>query len=280
MSDDAPAVDPVDRPDPVDRADPEHVDETRRSRLRPATVLTGAVLAVAGLLFAASATASGGTDLRAERSGELADLARAQAQRVQAREAEVRRLAAEVDGLTDGSAGDPAAAAARARIEATRDLAATTPVSGPGLSVALDDAPRPGPDDPLADDYTPDDLVVHQQDVQAVVNALWRGGAEGIQIMDQRLASTSAVRCVGNTLILQGRVYSPPFVITAVGPVPAMRRALDDEPGVQLYRAWADAVGLGYDERTLGPTTLPAFDGGVGMSYASPMVTPAPADQG
>ena len=31
-------------------------------------------------------------------------------------------------------------------------------------------------------------------------------------VMDQRLVSTSAVRCVGNTLILQGRVYSPPFV--------------------------------------------------------------------
>ena len=42
-----------------------------------------------------------------------------------------------------------------------------------------------------------------------MVNALWQGGAKGIQVMDQRLISTSAVRCVGNTLILQGRVYSP-----------------------------------------------------------------------
>ena len=71
----------------------------------------------------------------------------------------------------------------------------------------------------------PDDLVVHQQDVQAVVNALWRGGADGVQVMDQRLIATSAVRCVGNTLILQGRVYSPPFTVTAVGdPRPAQRR--------------------------------------------------------
>ena len=36
-------------------------------------------------------------------------------------------------------------------------------------------------------------------------------------LMDQRVISTSAVRCVGNTLILQGRVYSPPYVITAIG---------------------------------------------------------------
>ena len=50
-----------------------------------------------------------------------------------------------------------------------------------------------------------------------MVNALWQGGAKGIKVMDQRLISTSAVRCVGNTLILQGRVYSPPYKVTAVG---------------------------------------------------------------
>ena len=67
------------------------------------------------------------------------------------------------------------------------------------------------PADQLPEGVGVDDIVVHQQDVQAVVNALWSGGAEAMMVMDQRLISTSAVRCVGNTLILQGRVYSPPF---------------------------------------------------------------------
>ncbi len=52
-----------------------------------------------------------------------------------------------------------------------------------------------------------------------MVNAMWRGGASGVTVMGQRLISTSAVRCVGNTVILQGQVYSPPFVIEAVGDV-------------------------------------------------------------
>jgi uncharacterized protein YlxW (UPF0749 family) len=238
--------------------------------LRPATLVTGLVLTVAGLMFAASATASGGTDLRADRYGDLADLARAQAQRVDARAAEVDRLEAEVDALTTGRDGDPAAAAARDSIARTRDEAGVTEVSGPGLSVALDDAPRPDPDDPLAADIRPDDLVVHQEDVQSVVNALWRGGARGIQVMDQRLVSTSAVRCVGNTLILQGRVYSPPFVITAVGDVADLRRALDNDVGVSIYRSWADTVGLGYDVTALGPTTLPPYEGSVSLTWASP----------
>ena len=91
-------------------------------------------------------------------------------------------------------------------------------MTGPGLVVTLDDAQR-DPGSPLPPGVTPDDLVVHQQDLQAVVNALWAGGAQGVQVMDQRLVSTSAVRCVGNTLILHGRVYSPPFVVKAVGDV-------------------------------------------------------------
>src|SRR3569833_1449764 len=85
-----------------------------------------------------------------------------------------------------------------------------------------------------AGDPSPDDLVVHQQDVQAVGNALWAGGATGMQIMDQRLISTSAVRCVGNTLILQGVVYSPPFRITATGAPDRLRAALDASPEIQI----------------------------------------------
>ena len=36
-------------------------------------------------------------------------------------------------------------------------------------------------------------------------------------MQDQRIIGTSAPRCVGNTLLLNGRTYSPPYVITAIG---------------------------------------------------------------
>ena len=64
----------------------------------------------------------------------------------------------------------------------------------------------------------PNQLVVHQSDLQAVVNALWAGGAEAMTIAGQRVIATSAVRCVGNTLLLNGRVFSPPFEVAAIGP--------------------------------------------------------------
>jgi len=110
--------------------------------------------------------------------------------------------------------------------------------------------------------------VVHQQDVQAVVNALWAGGAEAMTIMGVRVISTSAVRCVGNTLLLGGRVYSPPFEVTAIGDTDRMRTALDESAGVTAFREWAATLGLGYSAATRGDVTLPAYDGSTDLQFA------------
>ena len=96
------------------------------------------------------------------------------------------------------------------------------PVHGPGLVVTLQDAQRDA-NGRFPRDASPDDLVVHQQDIQAVLNALWSAGAEAIQMQDQRIIATSVPRCVGNTLLLNGRTYSPPYTITAIGDAAAMQ---------------------------------------------------------
>ncbi len=91
-----------------------------------------------------------------------------------------------------------------------------------------------------------------------------------MQVMDQRVIATSSVQCVGNTLLLNGRVYSPPFTITATGPTKKMRASLRDDPGVSAYRDWAAAVGLGYDLQRSSDLTIPAYEGPVAMEYATP----------
>jgi uncharacterized protein YlxW (UPF0749 family) len=148
-------------------------------------------------------------------------------------------------------------------------VAGTRAVRGPGLRVTLDDAPRSG-DRVLPEGTTPDDLVVHQQDIQAVVNALWAGGAEALQIMDQRVISTSAVRCVGATLILQGRLYSPPYHVTAIGDPQRLTEALDTSPGVQLYLYYADTYGLDYATEELDDVRLPGYDESLDLLHARP----------
>lgn len=240
------------------------------TRPHPAVVVSGLVFVLAGLMFAAAANSSQGTDLRAQRAVELRDLVRQKSDRVEQLEQSLAAQQQQVDDLAEGRVGDPAAVIARSGIASLADSAGMTPVTGRSLTVSLDDAPLREPDDPLWQTLTPDDVIVHQADVQAVVNALWRGGAEALQIMDQRVINTSSIQCVGNTLLLQGRVYSPPFVITAIGPVKKMRASLRADPTVTAYRDWARAVGLGYDVTRAADTTVPAYTGPVTMTFAQP----------
>ena len=71
---------------------------------------------------------------------------------------------------------------------------------------------------------------MHQQDIQAVVNALWAGGAEAMTIQGQRVVSTTGIKCVGNVVILHGVPYSPPYRISAIGPTDDMLTVGDDQP--------------------------------------------------
>lgn len=238
---------------------------TARPTLWSAVVPVIALLA--GLLFTASGHAARGTELRSELTG-VPDL-------IRARSLTNLKTARDIE-LTRRQVADLSTRVAprSTRLQAlTKDgdalaaAAGTTPVRGPAVSVTLDDSPMTS--DQLPDWADVNDIVVHQQDVQAVVNALWRGGAEAMMIQDQRLIATSAVRCVGNTLILQGRVYSPPFVVNAIGPVQAMRDELDADPQIAIYLQWVDAVGLGWEVTSLGNTRFAAYSGSVAQSSAT-----------
>ena len=233
-----------------------------RLQLRPRgpwAVLVPLTALAAGLLFATSAATAQGTDLRADRRLQLTELISRERDDVEQREADAAELRAQVEALAARAAAVDSRVAQASAGAALELAAGLVPVSGPAVTVTLDDAPRREGRPPLSDD--PDDLVVHQQDLQAVVNALWSGGAEAMTLMGQRIVSTSAVRCVGNTVILHGQVYGPPFVITAVGKPEAMRDALDDDPGVLLFRTYVDRFGLGYTVRTRESVTLPAYEG-------------------
>jgi uncharacterized protein YlxW (UPF0749 family) len=223
------------------------------------------VLVVAGFLFTTSAQTARGTQLRSERA-DLAGLIQDETQRLRERQERVMQLQAQVErDTTTVAAGSAAIRDLQRRAEGLADAAGVRPVRGPALEVALDDAPR---DEPVPADAMPDDLVVHQQDVQGVVNALWAGGAEAMMLQDQRVISTSAVRCVGNTLILQGRVYSPPYVITAIGDVDRMERALEASPEVAYYLQYVAALNLGYDVRHIPEARFPAFAGSLTLDHA------------
>jgi uncharacterized protein YlxW (UPF0749 family) len=232
-----------------------------------------AVLVLAGLLFAVSATTARGTQLRTDR-GDAAGFFREEQARYATRLSQLEALRKEVDERTKAEAGGNAVVRSlRAEASTLAPGAGLAPVAGAALTVTLDDAPRRAT---LPGTAKPDDLVVHQQDVQAVVNALWHGGAEAMMLQDQRVISTSAVRCVGNTLILQGRVYSPPYRISAIGDVTGMRAAIEASSAIQIYKEFARVFGLGWSVEEPGNATFPAYTGTLDLRYAK--ARPAPSD--
>lgn len=244
------------------------------SRALVAAVGVVAVFAAAGLLFATSAETARGTQLRTDRT-DLAAVVRAENAKHDEATRRLAQLRGAIDALEAAEAGvNSEVAALRARAAVVAPDAGLAPVTGRGLVVTLDDAPHGGTRPAGA---MPDDLVVHQQDVQGVVNALWAGGAEAMMLMDQRVISTSAVRCVGNTLILQGRVYSPPFTVAAIGDPARLRQGMDASPSIPLYLQYVQRYGLRWkvEEKDL---TMSAFGGSLQLRHAKvPEGKPSPS---
>ena len=134
--------------------------------------------------------------------------------------------------------------------------------------MVLDDASDQSDGSDADASVDPNQLVVHQSDLQAVVNALWAGGAGAMTIAGQRVIATSAVRCVGNTLLLNGDVYSPPFRVAAIGPSGTMEDKLATSPGVKLFEQAAEYFGLGYTVEQQSDLHLSAYRGSTTLLYA------------
>src|ERR1700752_2686196 len=226
------------------------------------------VCLLAGLLLAATHGVSGGAEIRRSDAPRLVDLVREAQQSVDRLTSQRDSLVTTIDTHHGGSPGADAALAAITNRSARLAVdAGLDPMRGPGLTVTLNDAQRDA-EGRFPRDASPDDLVVHQQDIEAVLNALWSAGAEDIQVQDQRIVGTSAPRCVGNTLLLNGRTYSPPYVVTAIGDAAAMQAALAAAPLVTLYKQYVVRFGLGYTEQPSAAVQLVGHNEPVRMRFA------------
>jgi len=230
---------------------------------------TLAVALLSGALFVVSAQSSEGTDLRPGRYDDLATLTGSEAERAADLQERVTALTKQVRELTD-QVDDDTVQRYQHQVEALEDPAGLKPRRGPGVMVTLSDAPQE-----LIDATTGDrrPLVVHQQDIQAVVNALWYGGARAVVLQGQRMVTTTGIKCEGNSVVIQGQPYPEPYVIEAVGDVGDLTSALADDDYLQIYREQADdpTIDVGWDLDIKDEITAPAYDGLLDLSYATPI---------
>ena len=242
-----------------------HRAAARRDRGWGWRLFTPAAFAGAGLLLVTSGINSGGTDLRAGRYDDLADLAQVESERVQELRGEITSLNADIDELTEGVRSNRALQDLQQQVEGLELAAGVAAVEGPGVTVVLDDAPRDILDD--AGELV-NEAIVHQQDIQAVANALWAGGAEAMTIQGQRVVSTTGIKCIGNTVRLQDVPYSPPYVISAVGNVETLLSSVNSNPYIASYLDAVDVWQLGWEVRPETLVAAPAYTGTLEMRHA------------
>ncbi|HEX5089746.1 MAG TPA: DUF881 domain-containing protein [Nocardioides sp.] len=230
---------------------------------------TIAVALVCGGLFVVSAQSSQGTDLRPGRYDNLATLTDSEVDRAASLKDRVAELQQQVRDLTDQVQDDDVQRYQR-QVRSLEDPAGLRPRKGSGVVVTLSDAPEE-----LIDATTGDKklLVVHQQDIQAVVNAMWQGGARAVVLQGQRVVTTTGIKCEGNSVVIQGVPYPQPYVIEAVGDVGDLTSAIADDAYLQLYREQSEdpAIDVGWDLDIKDEITAPAYDGLLDLSYATPI---------
>ncbi|HZK10516.1 MAG TPA: DUF881 domain-containing protein [Clostridia bacterium] len=134
-----------------------------------------------------------------------------------------------------------------------KTLAGYIPLQGEGLVILMSDSQR------VRGEYQDiNELIIHDQDVYQIIWELRNAGAEAISINDERfLFHYSKVVCNGPTIRVNGRLYSQPFIIKAIGPRKALQAA------VNVYGSYADGLrqkGVFIEANTSVMVEIPAYE--------------------
>lgn len=190
----------------------------------------------------------------------LAELIEREQERTETLREQTRRLRDEIDDVQRAATG---VENVESQIDAARERAGLEPVEGPGLVVTLTDSSLP-----RSPSGNRNDLLIHSGDVHAVVNGLWEAGAHAISVNDERVVATSALLCVGNTLLINGTVHSPPYEFTAIGPPEDLRPRFESDPLVERFREEAREFDLGFEIEEAADLVVPEFEGSTALSHA------------
>jgi uncharacterized protein YlxW (UPF0749 family) len=145
------------------------------------------------------------------------------------------------------------------RLDALSLAAASTPVTGPGLTVTVTD---PGVSPNLSDvskqRVNGSQQIILDRDLQLVVNSLWASGAEAIAVNGARIGPNVTIRQAGGAILVDNNPTSSPYQIVAVGPPHAMRDVFDNSPGLHRLRLLEVSYGVGVNVNVADSITMPA----------------------
>jgi len=141
-------------------------------------------------------------------------------------------------------------------------LAGLTKIEGPGVVIIVSDATRE-----LIEDENPNNLLVHDIDIRAMVDDLRNAGAEAIAINGQRVVfNKSNIQCTGPTIKINDQVFAPPYVIEAIGDRKFLESAIN-APG--SFSEDLRSFGVFVEVNTSISVTIPAYEGFVNYEYVN-----------
>ena len=204
--------------------------------------LIAGVLVVALLLAVAFRSAQAGS----AGNNQARDALVADVQQAQAEQSALLGSAADL-GEEVRSAQAAAGGGALAQLSTLEEMNAMLAVSGPGLSIALDDP-----------DAASGNGAVLDRDLQLLVNSLWSAGAEAIAVNGVRLRVTSAIRQAGGAILVDNRPVSWPMTIEAIGDPSAIHQRFIDTPGFGRFATFTQLYGVTFDVVAVDSVSLPA----------------------
>ncbi len=153
---------------------------------------------------------------------------------------------------TNSASNDTLIASMKNQIQTLGLLSGTTDVHGEGITITLYDG-------------TGSNELVHDSDVLTVVNELRVAGAEAISVNNQRIITTSAIRCVGSVIQINYQKVAAPFEIKAIGNAQYLESALLIKNGVvDVLKGYGLKVTITRES----DVEIPKYNGALSFNFA------------
>lgn len=137
--------------------------------------------------------------------------------------------------------------------------AGATELKGKGVSIFVDDGTRE-----LSEGESINMLLVHDQDILNLLNALNKAGAEAISVNGQRVINTTSISCSGYTIRINGMFFARPFEIKALGDPKKLSDALNNPEGfATILKLW----GVICEVKMENDITIPKYTGDQSFKY-------------
>ena len=136
-------------------------------------------------------------------------------------------------------------------------------LEGPGIRITMYDNPSS-----QVVGFSVSDDIIHDVDILNILNDLRIAGAEAISINDERVISSSEIKCGGPIIKLNQKSLGTPFIIRAIGD-PKLLMAAVNAPGTYgdilktVYK-------IGFEPQLEDKVLIKSYSGRFSFKYAKP----------